>query len=126
MKAYARQRNKSDVERSWQSTASEIIEFRTLSKSQRRGNRPPLFDKSLANDLYQAAKDLNISTLIEVHSKKEAETALSFTFEKYKNFARISLPLKSIASPLIFLNLQFSISALMVSTKDAPVMPSIN
>jgi len=35
-------------------------------------------DKSLANDLYQAANDLNISTLIEVHTKKEAETALSF------------------------------------------------
>ena len=35
-------------------------------------------DKELANDLYQAANDLNISTLIEVHSESEAETALSF------------------------------------------------
>ena len=35
-------------------------------------------DKKLAIDLYQAAKDLNISTLIEVHSKDEAEIALSF------------------------------------------------
>ena len=35
-------------------------------------------DKSLAKDLYQAANDLNISTLIEVHSEKEAEIALSF------------------------------------------------
>jgi len=35
-------------------------------------------DKELAKDLYQTAKDLNISTLIEVHSKSEAETALSF------------------------------------------------
>jgi len=35
-------------------------------------------DKKLAIDLYQTAKDLNISTLIEVHSVKEAEIALSF------------------------------------------------
>tara|TARA_B100001123_G_scaffold443003_1_gene587910 strand:- start:773 stop:1576 length:804 start_codon:yes stop_codon:yes gene_type:complete len=35
-------------------------------------------DKILAKDLYQAANDLNISTLIEVHSPKEAEHALSF------------------------------------------------
>jgi indole-3-glycerol phosphate synthase len=35
-------------------------------------------DISLAKDLYQAANDLNISTLIEVHSEKEAENALNF------------------------------------------------
>ena len=35
-------------------------------------------DKVLAKDLYQSANDLNISTLIEVHSEKEAEIALSF------------------------------------------------
>ena len=35
-------------------------------------------DKVLAKDLCQAANDLNISTLIEVHSEKEAEIALSF------------------------------------------------
>ena len=35
-------------------------------------------DKTLAKDIYQAAQDLNISTLIEVHSESEAETALSF------------------------------------------------
>ena len=35
-------------------------------------------DKVLAKDLCQSAKDLNISTLIEVHSEKEAEIALSF------------------------------------------------
>ena len=35
-------------------------------------------DKILAKDLYQAANDLNISTLIEVHSEKEAEIALFF------------------------------------------------
>ena len=35
-------------------------------------------DIKLAKDLYQAAKDLNISTLVEVHSSKEAEIALSF------------------------------------------------
>tara|TARA_Y100000590_G_scaffold427225_1_gene537116 strand:- start:410 stop:1213 length:804 start_codon:yes stop_codon:yes gene_type:complete len=35
-------------------------------------------DKILAKDLYQATKDLNISTLIEVHSESEAEFALSF------------------------------------------------
>ena len=35
-------------------------------------------DKILAKDLYQAANDLKISSLIEVHSEDEAETALSF------------------------------------------------
>ena len=35
-------------------------------------------DKILAKDLYQAASDLNISTLVEVHTEKEAETALYF------------------------------------------------
>ena len=35
-------------------------------------------DKELAKGLYQAANDLNISTLIEVHSEDEAEIALSF------------------------------------------------
>jgi len=35
-------------------------------------------DKQLAKDLYQTAHDLNISTLVEVHSESEAEIALSF------------------------------------------------
>tara|TARA_Y100000590_G_C15627318_1_gene979867 strand:+ start:652 stop:1452 length:801 start_codon:yes stop_codon:yes gene_type:complete len=35
-------------------------------------------DSVLAKDLYQTAKDLNISTIVEVHSESEAETALSF------------------------------------------------
>ena len=35
-------------------------------------------DKTLAKDLYQTANDLNIATLVEVHSEKEAEIALSF------------------------------------------------
>ncbi len=35
-------------------------------------------DKILAKDIYQAANDLNISTLVEVHSENEAEIALSF------------------------------------------------
>ena len=35
-------------------------------------------DKLLAKDLYQTANDLNISTLVEVHSKEEAEIALTF------------------------------------------------
>ena len=35
-------------------------------------------DKVMANDLFQAAKELNMSALVEVHSPKEAEIALSF------------------------------------------------
>lgn len=35
-------------------------------------------DKLLAKDLYQAALDLNMSVIVEVHSQKEAELALSF------------------------------------------------
>ena len=35
-------------------------------------------DKILAKDLYQTASDLNMTSLIEVHSEKEAENALFF------------------------------------------------
>ena len=35
-------------------------------------------DKMLAKDLYQASLDLNINSLVEVHTKSEAEFALSF------------------------------------------------
>ena len=35
-------------------------------------------DKVLAKDLYQTAQELDISTLVEVHTSKEAEIALSF------------------------------------------------
>ena len=35
-------------------------------------------DPKLAKDLYDTANELNISTLVEVHSRKEAELALSF------------------------------------------------
>ena len=35
-------------------------------------------DKIIAKDIYQTAQNLNISTLIEVHSENEAEIALSF------------------------------------------------
>jgi len=35
-------------------------------------------DNFVAKDLYQAAMDLNVSTIVEVHSEKEAEKALSF------------------------------------------------
>jgi len=35
-------------------------------------------DSYLAKDLYQAANDLKISTVVEVHNPKEAEVALSF------------------------------------------------
>tara|TARA_B110000196_G_C21041080_1_gene612497 strand:+ start:252 stop:1064 length:813 start_codon:yes stop_codon:yes gene_type:complete len=35
-------------------------------------------DESLAKDLYQTANDLNISTIIEIHTEKEAELALNF------------------------------------------------
>jgi len=35
-------------------------------------------DKVLAKDIYQAANDLNMSTLIEVHTEKEADLALNY------------------------------------------------
>ena len=35
-------------------------------------------EKEQAKDLYQAANDLKISTLVEVHNEDEAELALSF------------------------------------------------
>ena len=35
-------------------------------------------DKKLAKDLYDAANDLSISSIVEVHTKQEAENALFF------------------------------------------------
>ena len=35
-------------------------------------------DREIAKDLYQAANDLDLSTVVEVHSEKEAEIAASF------------------------------------------------
>ena len=35
-------------------------------------------DSVLAKDLYQAANDLNIATLVEIHNEKEAELAMKF------------------------------------------------
>lgn len=35
-------------------------------------------DKILANDIYQAANDLNISTIVEVHNERESELAMNF------------------------------------------------
>tara|TARA_Y100000590_G_scaffold347864_1_gene398643 strand:- start:397 stop:1206 length:810 start_codon:yes stop_codon:yes gene_type:complete len=35
-------------------------------------------DKKLATDLYQASKELNVSSIVEVHTPDEAEFALSF------------------------------------------------
>ena len=60
-------------------------------------------DYNLAKDLYQTANDLNISSLIEVHSEKEAEIALNFEDAiigiNNRNLRTLDISFKTILTP---------------------------
>ena len=75
-------------------------------------------DKVLANDLYQAANDLNISSLVEVHSEKEAEIALSF--EK----SIIGINNRNLKTLEISLNTSVNLSKILNSHKNPIVCES--
>ncbi len=75
-------------------------------------------DKVLANDLYQAANDLNISSLVEVHSEKEAEIALSF--EK----SIIGINNRNLKTLEISLNTSVNLSKILSSHKNPIVCES--
>tara|TARA_B100000029_G_scaffold463227_1_gene496351 strand:+ start:6246 stop:7049 length:804 start_codon:yes stop_codon:yes gene_type:complete len=66
-------------------------------------------DINIAKDLYQAANDLNLSTIIEVHSKKEAELAASF------ENALIGINNRNLKTLKISLNTSIEISKLLKS-----------
>ena len=75
-------------------------------------------DKTLAKDLYQAANDLNISTLIEVHSEKEAEIALSF------EDSIIGINNRNLKNLEISLNTSVNLSKILNSQKNPLVCES--
>ena len=75
-------------------------------------------DKTLAKDLYQAANDLNISTLIEVHSEKEAEIALSF------GDSIIGINNRNLKNLEISLNTSINLSKILNSHKNPLVCES--
>ena len=75
-------------------------------------------DKILAKDLYQAANDLNISTLVEVHSENEAEIALSF-----KN-SIIGINNRNLKTLEISLNTSVKLSKILNSHKNPLICES--
>ena len=75
-------------------------------------------DKSLAYDLYQAANDLNVSTIIEVHSKSEAELALSF--EK----AIIGINNRNLKTLDVSLNTSVELSKILLAHKNPLICES--
>ena len=75
-------------------------------------------DKILAKDLYQAANDLSISTLVEVHSQKEAETALSF------ENSCIGINNRNLKTLEVSLNTTVDISHILMSHKNPLISES--
>ena len=75
-------------------------------------------DYALAKDLYQAANDLNIATLIEVHSKNEAEVALSF------DDCLIGINNRNLNTLEISLNTSIELSKILTSHKNPLICES--
>ena len=75
-------------------------------------------DKILAKDLYQAANDLKISTLVEVHSENEAETALSF------ENSLIGINNRNLKTLEISLNTSIKLSKILSSHKNPLISES--
>ena len=75
-------------------------------------------DKILAKDLYQAANDLNISTVVEVHSEHEAEFALSF--EK----SLIGINNRNLKTLVVSLNTSIKLSKILNSHKSPLISES--
>ena len=75
-------------------------------------------DKMLAKDLYQTAKELNISTLVEVHSKNEAEIALSF------EDSLIGINNRNLQTLEISLNTSIELSKILSSHKNPIICES--
>jgi len=75
-------------------------------------------DKIIAKDLYQTALDLNMSVLVEVHSEREAELALSF------ENSIIGINNRNLKTLEISLNTTFALSKILSSHKNALVCES--
>ncbi len=75
-------------------------------------------DKVLAKDLYQAAIDLNISTLVEVHNEKESEMALSF------DKSLIGINNRNLKTLEISLDTTLKLSKILISHKNPLICES--
>ena len=75
-------------------------------------------DKILAKDLYQTAKDLNISTLVEVHTEKEAENALYF------EDSIIGINNRNLKTLKISLNTSVNLSKILIPHRNPLVVES--
>ena len=75
-------------------------------------------DKALAIDLYQTAKELNISTLVEVHTMKEAEIALSF------KDSLIGINNRNLETLKISLNTSIELAKILTSHKNPLICES--
>jgi len=75
-------------------------------------------DNILAKDLYQAANDLKITSLIEVHNKYEAETALSF------ENSLIGINNRNLKTLETSLNTSFELSKILNSHKNPLICES--
>lgn len=75
-------------------------------------------DKELAKDIYQTAKELDISTLVEVHSKKEAEIALSF------EDSLIGINNRNLNTLKISLNTSVELAKILASHKNSLISES--
>jgi len=75
-------------------------------------------DKALAKDLYQAAVDLKISALVEVHTEKEIEFALSF------ENSLIGINNRNLKTLDVSLNNTIKLSKLLVSHKNSLICES--
>ena len=75
-------------------------------------------DKILAKDIYQAAKELNISSIVEVHSIKEAEIALDF------EDSLIGINNRNLDTLEVSLNTSISLAKILSSHKNPLVCES--
>jgi len=75
-------------------------------------------DIEIAKDLYQAANDLDLSTIVEVHSEKEAEIASSF------ENSLIGINNRNLKTLKISLNTSIELSKLLKSHKNPLICES--
>ncbi len=75
-------------------------------------------DKFVAKDLYQAANDLNMSSIIEIHSEKEADLALSF------ENSIIGINNRNLKTLEVSINTSISLSKILKSHKNPLVCES--
>ena len=75
-------------------------------------------DKILAKDIYQTANNLNLSTIVEVHSEKEAEMAL------YYENALIGINNRNLKTLKVSLETSIKLSKILIPHKNPLISES--